>query len=137
MESSNKLKLKIITPHGNFFEDDVSIVSVKTSEGFMGILKGHLPTVASIQVSELHINWPGDKDFKDCAISGGLLYVESDSVSIITDAIEYKEDIDISRAEQAKLDAEAALRNKHDKAQHIKLEYALARAINRINVKRD
>lgn len=131
-----KTLLKIITPHGIFWDKEVEVVTVKTTEGYMGLLHGKSPLVASLDIAELHINKKGSHDFTECAIAGGLLYVTPEKVEIITDAIEFKKDIDVNRAEKARREAEAALKAKSDNTEHHLAELALKRAINRITVRK-
>ena len=130
------LNLKIITPEGLFWNKEVEIVTVKTTEGYMGVLSGKSPVVASLDIAELKINKPGTKDYMICAIAGGLMYATPTSVDIITDAIEEKSKIDINRAEKAKKEAELALKQKSDDVQHHLASRALKRALNRIDVRR-
>lgn len=136
MAFANKTHLKIITPNGIFWDKEVDMVTVRTTEGEMGILHGKSPVVASIEISELSINKRGSSNFKDCAIAGGILYVTPERIDIITDAIEYKEKIDITRAERAKKLAEQMLRQKQDETEQKLAELALKRAMNRIDIKR-
>lgn len=131
-----KTFLKIITPEGLFYNGEVEIVTVKTTEGNIGLMHGKSPFVASLDIAELQINKHGSKDFLDCAIAGGLVYAKADSVNIITDAIEEKSKIDITRAEKARKIAEQELKIKMDAKEHLLADQALKRAINRINVKR-
>ena len=131
-----KTQLKIITPNGIFWDKEVDIVTVKTTEGYMGLLHGKSPVVASLDIAELHINKQGSSDFVECAIAGGLLYVTPERIEIITDAIEKKKDIDISRAEKAKRTAESELKAKTDATEHKLAERALQRAVNRINIRK-
>ena len=129
----NKTKLRIITPNGLFYDKEIEIVTVKTSEGNIGLQHGKSPFVASIQISELHLGAPENKM---CAIAGGLLYVTPEGVDIITDAIEYKDKIDLSRAERAKKAAESELNHKLDDSDKLKAELALMRSINRITIRK-
>ena len=92
--------------------------------------------VASLAISHLTINSKGKQDFKECAIAGGVIYVTKERVDIITDAIEAKESIDVSRAERAKRQAEQMLKQKSDENEHKMAELALQRAINRISMKK-
>ena len=110
------------------------IVTFKTTEGYIGVLAGKSPFVASLDIAELLINSSSSKDHKVCAIAGGLAYVEPGSVSIITDAIEYKELIDIKRAEKQKKLAEDSLSQKKGASEILKAQIALKKAINRIQV---
>ncbi|MCK5806798.1 MAG: ATP synthase F1 subunit epsilon [Mycoplasmataceae bacterium] len=133
---ANKTALRIITPHGLFWDKEVEIVTVKTTEGYMGLLHGKSPVVASLAVAELQINKRGSKEFVECAIAGGIVYVTPEKVEIITDAIEEKSKIDVSRAEKAMRQAEIALKQKGDDSEHNMAEMALKRAMNRISVKK-
>ena len=136
MAVSNKTHLKIITPHGIFWDKEVEIVTVRTTEGDLGVLYGRSPMVASLAISHLTINSKGKQDFKECAISGGVIYITKERVDIITDAIEAKESIDVSRAERAKRQAEQMLKQKTDENEHKMATLALQRAINRISIKK-
>lgn len=102
----------------------------------MGLLHGKSPIVASLDIAELTINKKGSHDYVDCAIAGGLLYVTPEKVEIITDAIERKDKIDITRAERAKREAEARLKQRQDATETHLAELALKRAINRIMIRK-
>ncbi len=133
-EDKNRIHLKIITPEGIFYNKSVSIVTVKTSEGYIGIQKGRVPIVGSIEISPLIIGTKGQDNYMDCAIAGGLLYADKDTATIITDAVEEKSKIDMNRATKEKQNAENALKAQKDAAEILKLKLSLQKAINRINV---
>jgi F-type H+-transporting ATPase subunit epsilon len=134
----NQLKLKILTPNGTFYDDTIEIVTIKTTEGNIGILHGHIPLVASIVISELHINDQSSKNYIKCAISGGLLCVEPEQVTIITDAIETQSNIDIARARIAETMAKRILAQKNLEAPiEFSARYALLKALNRIKLKEE
>ncbi|MCK5945706.1 MAG: ATP synthase F1 subunit epsilon [Mycoplasmataceae bacterium] len=128
-----KTKLKIITPHGLFYDKEIEMVTVKTSEGYIGLQHGKSPFVASIAISELHLGAPENKI---CSIAGGLVYVTTEGVDIITDAVEYKDKIDLARAERAKKHAEDELKHKLGESEKMQAELALLRSINRIKTRR-
>ena len=132
----NKVPLKIITPDGIFWNKEVDIVTLKTTEGYIGVLHGKSPMVASLDIAKLFINKKGSSNFKECSIAGGILYSRPNKVEIITDAIEFKENIDIARAEKARKLAEAKLKSSIPSDKHL-AELALKKAINRISVKKD
>lgn len=129
-----KTQLKIITPHGTFWDKEVNMVTLKTTEGYIGLMANKSPLVAAIQVSELGINEKNSPDHKVCAIAGGVVYAKPEGIQIITDAIEFKEKIDVNRAMKAKARLESQLKHKQDQEEIKKNEMALMRAINRINV---
>lgn len=76
-----------------------------------------------------HVNW--------IAVNGGVIEIANDMITIVADSAERARDIDISRAERAKLRAERAIEEAQDKHlidQERRAKIALQRAINRINV---
>ena len=133
---ANKTHLKIMTPNGIFFDKDIAIVTVKTSEGYIGLQHGKSPFVASLEIAEMSITSEFGGKKEECAIAGGLVYVTTSEVQIITDAIEYKANIELNRAEKAKREAEVKLKQKLEDSEHHKQSLSLKRAINRIHVKK-
>lgn len=127
-----EFKLKIVTPFGLFFEGDVSKLLVKTSEGYVEILPRHLPLVAPIQVSALYFTHKDKRE--DCAVSGGILYVEKNMTRIAANSCEYKKDINIKRAREAKIRAEERLKSAKAEVDTQRAEAALLRALNRLNL---
>ena len=78
---------------------------------------------------EDHVNW--------IAVNGGVIEIANDIITIVADSAERARDIDISRAERAKLRAEREIEEAQDKHlidQERRAKIALQRAINRINV---
>lgn len=129
-----KTLLRIITPNGLFWDKEVDIVTVKTTEGYLGLLHGKSPIVASLDIAELQINKENTHEYVECAIAGGLLYATPEKVEIITDAIEEKSKIDSNRAEKAKRVAQATLKTKSDDTDNKMAKLALKRALNRISI---
>ncbi len=128
----NKVKLQIITPEKNFFEDDVQLVVVKGVEGSMGIMYDHEPFVTPLGIGPIKIL--SDNKIRHAAVSQGYVEVMEEKIVILADTAEWPEDIDISRAEEAKKRAEKRLEKKENHMELLKAEIALKKAINRINV---
>lgn len=132
---ANLVNLKIMTPEGIFWNEQVDIVTVKTTEGYIGLQHGRSPFVASLDIAELKINTQNSAKHKVCAVAGGLVFMDKTGVSIITDAIEYKDKIDLVRAEKAKKLAEQALKDAKSEAEQFSASVSLKKAINRIHVR--
>ena len=45
----NTLNLDIVTPNGSVYKEDVELVVLQTTAGEMGIMSGHIPTVAALK----------------------------------------------------------------------------------------
>lgn len=128
----NTLRVSIVTPDGPVFDADVEMVSTKAESGELGVLPGHIPTVAPLQIGAVRMTKGNSTEY--VAISGGLLEVRPDQVTILAQSAELAESIDIDRAKEAKKRAEAHLQGKADDSDFKRAELALKRAMNRINV---
>ena len=99
--------LLIITPTKRIKYDDVSSITLSTTEGEVTILKNHLPMIANIDITPLKIVREDKEEIYALAV--GVLKIDKDfQVTIIVDTFERREDIDISRAEQKKIEWELA-----------------------------
>jgi F-type H+-transporting ATPase subunit epsilon len=126
------IKVSVVTPDGPVYEADVEMVSAKAKSGELGILPGHIPLVAPLEISAVRLKKEGKTEY--IAVSGGFLEVRPDKVTILAQAAERAEDIDIDRAKAAKERAERRLQSKEDDIDFKRAELALKRAINRLNV---
>ncbi len=127
------MKVSVVTPDGPVYESDVEMVSTKAKTGELGILPGHVSTVAPLEIGAVRLKKDGKTVY--VAVSGGFLEVRPDQVTILAQAAEKSEDIDVERALRAKERAE--LRMKEQKLEHFDFkrnELALRRAINRLTV---
>jgi F-type H+-transporting ATPase subunit epsilon len=129
------IKVSVVTPDGPVYESDVEMVSTKAQSGELGILPGHIPMVAPLAIGVVRLKMPGGKEADSVAVSGGFLEVRPDKVTILAQAAEKAEDIDVERAQKAKERAEQRMREQ--KAEDIdfrRAELALQRAVNRLTV---
>lgn len=125
-------KLKIITPEKTFFEGETEQIIARTASGNVGILAGHAPYVANIVSSPFQIKLDGQ--FKTAAISGGLIKVSAEGVTVVTSAVEWANEIDVARAERAKAAAERKIKENASQKEFERAEQKLRRAMNRLVV---
>ena len=125
--------VNIVTPDGPVYDSEVSMVIVKTVTGEMGILPGHIPTVAPLAVSAVRLK--KDNNTEVVTVSGGFVEIRPDKVTILTPSAELADNIDIARAKEAVKRAEQRLQSKQDNIDFKRAELSLKRAMNRINVK--
>lgn len=126
-------QLKIVTPKGIYKEQEIEMLNVRTTSGQIGILADHMPLASGIEISDMSIIVNGNREY--FAISGGFLYVNETETTIIANAIESQEEIDLNRAKEAKKRAESMLDSHLPEIDMIRAEMALKRAIMRIRVK--
>lgn len=125
-------RLEIITPYRKFFEGDVEMLVFRNVDGEMGVLKGHMPMVASVSIGPIRILKDGE--WKMAAVSEGFVEIMPDKSMIFTDAAEWPEEIDVARALKAKERAEQRLNSQMSQIEHVRSQAALARAATRIQV---
>ena len=109
------------------------MVTVPGAGGVMGILPRHAPVLSTLKPGELTVKVGGDE--LQFAIGGGFVDINNSKVIILADSAERSEDIDVSRAETARLRAEELLKNPPpNKEELFKLENALKRSQVRLHV---
>jgi F-type H+-transporting ATPase subunit epsilon len=101
------LHLEVITPERKVYEDDVDMVVAPASEGYVGILPHHVPLFTTLGPGEFKVKKGGVEEI--LAVFGGFMDVRSDRVVVLTDAAEPAEEIDASRAQQARDAAQQVL----------------------------
>ena len=128
-----KLKLKIINLEGIYLQKEVDLINIMTSTGNLTIYANHLPLITNVQISHMYLK---DHDqIENFAIAGGTLFVSDSECKIITSAIESADEIDLSRAKQAKELAEQRLKESSEDVDMKRAEVALKRAMNRLTLK--
>ena len=129
------LRLDIVTAERAVYSDDVDIVIAPGVLGQLGILPHHAPLMTMLESGEL-IAKKGSDEFS-LVVSGGFLEVRPDRVIVLADTAERAEEIDISRAEEAKRRAEQQLAEKVAPGlDTARAEAALSRSLIRIRVAR-
>jgi F-type H+-transporting ATPase subunit epsilon len=128
----DKLLLEIVSADKSFLKKEVDAVRAPGVKGDFGILPGHAPMIACIDIGVLRYRL-NDKMIK-VAVGGGFLEIFENKVSVLVDTAESREDIDVARAKKAKEKAAGKLRKNLSDDEHLKMEAALRKALARINV---
>ena len=129
--------LSIVTPEKIYCEAEINSLVVPGTEGYLGILSHHAPLISSLK--------PGKIEYKDSenkeivlAVSGGFIEVSDNKVTILADAVETTDEIDIKRAKSARDRAKDRIGKKSSGADTDinidRAQVALLRALNRLRV---
>ena len=94
------LQLDVVTPTRQVVSERVTEVVVPGSEGYFGVLPDHAPFITTLKAGTLTY-WQG-KHERHLALSKGYAEVRGDRVSVLADAAEVAEEIDVARAERAR-----------------------------------
>lgn len=125
--------LEIVTPDGLVYDDEAQSLLVHTTDGDVEILRGHIDLIAPVDIGRARVlDGEGKARLASCA--GGFLSVSKGKVRLVAVTFEFAEDIDVKRAEAAKIRAEEKLAVARDRKEVKLAEAKLARALNRIHI---
>jgi F-type H+-transporting ATPase subunit epsilon len=110
MALPTKLTLEIVTPDRSVVTEQVDEVELPGAEGYFGVLPGHTPLLAALQVGEMWYRVGQEKYF--LAIAFGFAEVLPERVTVLAQVAERAQDIDTERAERAMKRAQERLATK-------------------------
>lgn len=118
------------------YEGDVDIVVLPGAAGEMGILPHHAPLLTTLKYGFIKIRQQGNEQI--FAVAGGVAEVQPDIVTVLADAAENIEEIDETRAEQARQRAQDVLAKgvPQDTDAYLAIEAALRRSNLRLEAVR-
>jgi F-type H+-transporting ATPase subunit epsilon len=126
--------LEIVTPERKFFSGEVEMLVLRTPDGQIGVMKGHIPMVAAVSIGPARILQDGE--WKEAVLNTGFMEVGRHGTVILTDTAEWPHEIDINRALEAKKRAEERLHRKLSLIEYQRTQAALSRALARLKVTR-
>jgi F-type H+-transporting ATPase subunit epsilon len=135
--STSTFRLQVVTPQRVLVSEDVTELVAPGSEGFFGVLPGHLPFVTTLKAGELTY-WKGGEE-RHLAVCGGYAQVGGEGVRVLADAAETAEEVDVERAERARQRAEQRIQAwsvGDESADFTRAQAALLRALARLDVAR-
>ena len=131
MALPTSIELQIVTPDKMLVREQVDEVEIPGSEGYFGVLPGHTPMLSALAVGEMWYRQGQEKIF--LSVANGFCEVLPDKVTVLAQLAERAEDIDVSRAEQAKRRAEERLAQAKD-IDYDRARLALQKSLARLQV---
>jgi F-type H+-transporting ATPase subunit epsilon len=131
---SREFKLEIVSPYRVFYSGEAEMVVVNTTEGHIGIMKGHVPIVTFLVPGTVTIKH--EDALMVAAIGEGYMEVTGENAYIVADFVEWPDEIDEARALAAKERAEERLRKHVSREEFTRTKAAMARALARLTVKK-
>ena len=131
------IRCEIVSQDRTVFQDDVDIVVLPGAGGEMGILPHHAPVLTTLKYGVVKVRRHGKEDV--FAVAGGVAEVQPEIITILADAAENVEEIDVARAETAKRHAEELLAKgvpTDETDKYLAIEAALRRSNLRLDAAR-
>lgn len=127
----NTFKLEITTPNRMFYEGEIHFLELNTTEGEIGIYKNHVPVTTVLVPGVIKI-YEDENESQKAVIHSGFVEILKDKVTIMAQIAEWPEEIDINRANEAKIRAERRINKEGEGIDMDRAEAALRRALARI-----
>jgi len=128
------IRCEIVSQDRLVYEGDVDIVMVPGSLGEMGILPGHAPLLSSLEMGVIRVKTEDKEEV--FTVTGGFIEVQPNIVTVMADAAENVEDIDVERAEKAMERASKFVEeySATDQTNHLRAQAAFRRSNLRLKV---
>ncbi len=132
---ADTFQLEIVTPTKLLVKDAAEEAQIPGLSGYLGILPGHAPLITELAVGV--ITYKASGSTHTLSVAWGFAEVLPDKVTILAEAAERPEEIDVQRAQEAKGRAEERLKSNDPEVDYIRAEDALQRADTRLNVAKE
>jgi F-type H+-transporting ATPase subunit epsilon len=136
LENHMTIKCEIVSQDRMVYQGDVDIVVLPGAAGELGILPHHAPLLTTLKYGVIKIRQQGNEQL--FTVAGGVAEVQPDIVTVLADAAENIEEIDVTRAEQARERAQEMLAKgvPADTDAYLAMEAALRRSNLRLEAVR-
>ena len=132
MALPSHLTFELVTPERAIVRERVDEVQIPGTQGYLGVLPGHTPLLTTLQVGELWFRQGNEKYF--ISVAFGFAEILPDRVTILAQIAERAEEIDISRAEEARRRASENLTNRATDVDFERARIALTKSLIRLQV---
>ncbi|MGB8783380.1 MAG: F0F1 ATP synthase subunit epsilon [Terriglobales bacterium] len=132
---ADTFQLEIVTPSRLLVKEAAEEAQIPGAGGYLGILPGHAPLITELAVGV--ITYKASGATHSLSVAWGFMEVLPDKVTILAEAAERPDEIDVSRAQKSKERAEERLKSNDPEVDYTRAEDALQRAETRLNVAKD
>ena len=129
---ADTFQLEIVTPERLMVKDSAEEAQIPGLNGYLGILPGHAPLITELAVGAITYRMRGE--LHTLSVAWGFVEVLPDKVTILAEAAERPQEIDVVRAQKAKDRAEQRLKSSDPQTDYTRAEDALQRAETRLKV---
>lgn len=133
---SKSFELAIYASDHVFYQGTCDSLIVPMEDGLYGIKAGHHNAVCALVPGSLSFRLPSEDHFRLAVVSTGILKIEENSVLVLVNSCEDPAEIDLQRADRAKSRAQAELRQKASRRDHLRAQISLAKAMARLQAGR-
>jgi len=129
MANPTTIHVSVVSAEEEIFDGDAEFVALPGESGELGIYPMHTPLITRIRPGAVRIKVPGQAEEEFVFVAGGLLEVQPDEVTVLAETAIRGHDLDEASANEARKQAEEAMRNRETKIDYAKAQSELAIAI--------
>ena len=124
---SSKIKLEIVSAEEELFSEEVEMVYAPAEMGEVGVSPKHAPLITKLKPGDVRTQISKD-EMKTFYVSGGILEVQPNEVTILSDTALREDDLDEERALEAERQAKEAMKNSDNEIDASKAKTELMQA---------
>ena len=125
--SDKTMRLDIVSAEEELFSAEVQMVYAPAEMGEVGITPKHTPLLTKLKAGDVRAEI-SDNETKIFFISGGILEIQPNAVTILSDTAIRESDLDEDRAKKSELAAKQAMENSNSDMDLVKAKTELAQA---------
>lgn len=129
---TSKVHVDVVSAEKQLFSGEAEFIVAPGAAGELGIYPRHMPLLARLKAGSVRLKVPGETEETLIYVSGGILEVQPDRVTVLSDTAIRGEDLDESRANEALRAAQEAMQNKTGAMELAKAQAELAAAAAQI-----
>ncbi|AMF92222.1 F0F1 ATP synthase subunit epsilon [Vibrio fluvialis] len=127
--TQNTFQLNVVSAEGTLYSGPAHGLAIAGADGELGIRPGHSPLISKIKPGVARIVGDLHKPEEILYVSGGLVEVQPDIVTVLADTALHSKDIDRARAEAARKAAEENIRHHGDDFSFAQAQIELTKAL--------
>lgn len=129
---ASTMHVDIVSAEEAIYSGEVEFLAAPAQMGEVGIYPRHTPLITRIKPGSVRLRIPGQTEEEVIYVSGGLLEVQPEVVTILADTAVRGADLDEAKATEAKQKAEAAMADKSSQMDFARAQAELAEAVAQI-----
>ncbi len=128
---ANTIHVDIVSPEGQMFAGEATMVFAPGVEGEIGIAPRHAPLLTTLTAGVVRVQAEGQEE-QSFYVGGGALEIQPNKIWVLADTAARARDLDEAAAQAAKARAEEAVRDRTDRIDIAEAQAELARAMEQL-----
>jgi F-type H+-transporting ATPase subunit epsilon len=126
------IHVDVVSAEESIFYGEAEFVAAPGEEGELGIHPHHTPLLTRIKPGAVRVKVPQQEQEELVWVSGGILEIQPDVVTVLADTAVRGRDLDEAKALEAKRQAEEALGDRTAKIDYARAQAELAEAMTQL-----